>query len=402
MKHLFSEYSSRTKENAIEVYMKDFESDIPDPVLFSIGLPNKELLPKHQMQHIINSLFDSGNTSLFNYCGSKGVSSFISTISRKENISEDHIMVTSGNTQGVELCTRLFLNLNDAMAVEEYTYALAHSAVEQFKLNPFVIPLEKDGIDVSYLESILKKHSIKMLYIIPNAQNPTGVTLSLEKRKKLVELAYTYDFVILEDDPYRDLIFKNRLPSLFELDLLKEKVLYLYSFSKTIAPTLRTGYILAHPVYIEKLEQFKQTNDSCSSPLNQMIVNQMITSKEWHNSLLKQQSFYETKKDITKRFLDKMNREYGWTSIEPEGGLFYWVNIKFGDIMEYLEYTVRNGVVIVPGNAFTLSDEPNTKFRLCYSYCDSEEMAKGFERMEKSFIEYQKNSSLLNDFRSSI
>lgn len=402
MKHLFSDYSFRTRENAIEAYMKDFESNITDPVLFSIGLPNKELLPKQQMQRIINSLFDSGNTSLFNYCGSKGVSSLISTISRKENISEDHIMITSGNTQGVELCTRLFLNLNDAMAVEEYTYALAHSAVEQFNLNPFVIPLDKDGLDVSYLESILKNHSIKMLYIIPNAQNPTGVTLSLEKRKKLVELAYTYDFVILEDDPYRDLIFGNRLPSLFELDLLKEKVLYLYSFSKTIAPTLRTGYILAHPIHIQKLEQFKQTNDSCSSPLNQMIVNQMITSNEWQNSLLKQQSFYEVKKDITKKFLDKMNRQYGWTSIEPEGGLFYWVDTNYGDILEYLKYTVKNGVVIVPGNAFALSDETSTKFRLCYSYCDSEEMNKGFERMEKSFIEYQKNNSLLNDVRSSI
>jgi 2-aminoadipate transaminase len=345
------------------------------------------------MQEIINSLYDTDDSSFFNYCGAKGVSSLISTISHKENIPESHIMITSGNTQGFELGTRLFLNKNDFLAMEGYTYSLVHSAVRRLDLNAVEVPLEQDGLDLDYLETVLETQPIKMLYIIPNAQNPTGSTLSLEKRNRLIHLAYAYDFVILEDDPYRDLNFGIRLPSLFELDPLKEKVLYLYSFSKTIAPTFRTGYILANPFFIQKLLQFKQTNDCCTSPLNQMIVNKMITSDLWEDTLKKQQLFYETRKDLTKTFLEKMNKKYNWTSNEPDGGMFYWVDTNAGDVQDFLIHSIKNGVIFVPGKTFALNDQTNTKFRLCYTYCDNKELIKGFERLEQSFIQWQEDTN---------
>ncbi|MED4284900.1 PLP-dependent aminotransferase family protein [Priestia megaterium] len=401
MKHFLSNLSLNTRQTAIDSLMDNAKTSVPDPVFFSIGLPNRELLPKKKLQDVYNSIFESGTDSYFNYGGSKGISPLLSTISKRENISQDYIMISTGNTQGVELCARLVLNSEDTIAFESYTYAIAHSLTHQYNLNALEIPVEADGMNIEYLELELKKAPIKALYIIPNANNPTGTTLSLNKRKKLVELAYQYDFLIIEDDPYRDLIFDKRLPSLFELDTHKEKVIYLYSFSKTIAPTLRTGFILAHPFYIKKLEQFKQTTDSCTSPLNQMVVNEMIKSDVWNDSLEKQRSFYELKKDLTKSFLDKMNEKYGWTSNEPAGGLFYWVDTHAGDVTDWLKYAAKSGVVFIPGKAFALNDQSNTKFRLCYSYCDNEEMLKGFERIEQSFVQWQQSTTLKkNDYLS--
>ncbi|WP_341285642.1 PLP-dependent aminotransferase family protein [Priestia megaterium] len=401
MKHFLSNLSLNTRQTAIDSLMDNAKTSVTDPVFFSIGLPNRELLPKKKLQDVYNSIFESETDSYFNYGGSKGISLLLSTISKRENISQDYIMISTGNTQGVELCARLVLNPKDTIAFESYTYAIAHSLTHQYNLNALEIPVEADGMDIEYLEQELKKASIKALYVIPNANNPTGTTLSLNKRKKLVELSYQYDFLIIEDDPYRDLIFDKRLPSLFELDSRKEKVIYLYSFSKTIAPTLRTGFILAHPFYIKKLEQFKQTTDSCTSPLNQMVVNEMIKSDAWNDSLEKQRSFYEIKKDLAKSFLNKMNERYGWTSNEPAGGLFYWVDTHAGDVTDWLKYAAESGVVFIPGKAFALNDQTNTKFRLCYSYCDNEEMLKGFERLEQSFVKWQKDTTLKeNDYLS--
>ncbi|WP_456364369.1 aminotransferase-like domain-containing protein [Priestia aryabhattai] len=396
MKHFLSNLSLNTRQTAIDSLMDNAATTVPDPVYFSIGLPNRELLPKRQLHEVYNSIFNLKSDSHFNYGGSKGIAPLLSTISKRENISQDYIMITTGNTQGVELSARLVLNTGDTIAFESYTYAIAHSLTHQYSLNALEIPVEADGMNIEALEQLLQKTAIKALYIIPNANNPTGTTLSLKKRKKLVDLAYQYNFLIIEDDPYRDLIFDTRFPSLFELDPYKEKVIYLYSFSKTIAPTLRTGFILAHPFYIKKLEQFKQTTDSCTSPLNQMVVNEMIKTEDWDNSLEKQRAFYETKKDLTKKFLSKMADMYGWTSNEPAGGLFYWVDTHAGDVTEWLRFAANSGVIFIPGSAFALDDQTNTKFRLCYSYVDNQEMIKGFTRLEESFLEWQNQNTTKN------
>ncbi|MGF7535068.1 PLP-dependent aminotransferase family protein [Bacillus mexicanus] len=391
MKDLLSLFSLQTQQNAIDSYMEGIKGYISNTnvIPLSIGLPNKQLLQKEQFLKHIQSLFDMGTDSFFNYGGAKGLEPLISTISKRENIAEDHIMITTGNTQGVELSSRLLLNPKDSFAFEQYTYSQAHSISQQYQLNAFEIPLYNDGLDIEYLENTLSSHTIKALYIIPNAQNPTGITTSLEKRKKLIELAYRYNFMILEDDPYRDLIFDERLPSLFELDTQKEKVIYMHSFSKTIAPTLRTGFILAHPSYIEKLKQFKQSTDSCTSPLNQMIVYKFLQSDEWEISLEKQRSFYESRKNITKKFINRMSHNYNWTGNEPKGGLFYWVDTNTKNVQDYLTLAAENGVIFIPGNAFSLNDSENTKFRLCFSYVDNKDLATGFERLEETFTQWK-------------
>ncbi|MDU9693244.1 hypothetical protein O0Q50_18880 [Priestia aryabhattai] len=120
----------------------------------------------------------------------------------------------------------------------------------------------------------------------------------------------------------------------------------------------------------------------------------MIKSDAWNDSLEKQRTFYEIKKDLTKTFLHRMNKKYGWTSNEPAGGLFYWVDTHAGDVTEWLKYAAQSGVVFIPGKAFALDDQTNTKFRLCYSYCDNDEMVKGFKRLEESYVQWQQSTSL--------
>lgn len=388
MKQSLSNLSIHTADTAIDTFTKDLKCLVPDPVSLSIGLPNEDLIPKKQLEEVFTSILNHNEIPFYHYCDAKGMPQLIETISIKEKISPEHILITSGNTQGIELCTRLFLNNKDVIAMEEYSYSLIHTISKQFQSSVVQVPLSFDGLDTDYLEKTLKHQKIKILYVIPNSQNPTGITLSLAKRKKLIELAYKYDFIIIEDDPYRDLSFHAPLPSLFELDANKEKVVYLYSFSKTIAPTLRTGFILAHPYFIDKFTQLKQIADSCTSPLHQLVINELINSNEWSNHLKRTQNFYEERKEITKAFLTKMNNKYGWTSYEPCGGMFYWVDLQYGDAQNFLKTAYEHGVLFIPGQVFSFESKTSTTFRLCYSYCSDSDLEKAFSRLESSYLNW--------------
>ncbi|GER67090.1 aminotransferase [Weizmannia acidilactici] len=389
MEHLLSALSGKIKENAIDAYMDSMKPAVRDPVFFSVGMPNCGMIPKKALQRIMNEIFDSDPAHLYEYCSAKGFGPFLSAISGNENIPEPYIMATNGNTQGFDLVCRMLLDEQDGFAMEAYTYSIALSAVHQYRLKVVGIPLEQDGLDIDFFEKALKTTRIKALYIIPNAQNPTGITTSLEKRKRLIELAYRHGFLIIEDDPYRDLLFHERFPSIFELDPLKEKVIYLYSFSKVIAPAMRTGFILAHPALLQKLEQFKQVMDACTSPINQMLAGKLVSSGSWPAMLEKQKRFYEKRKEWTKQFLQHMNETEQWEGIEPAGGLFYWMDVKKGDVLEWMGIAAEAGAVFVPGNAFTLENGPNTKIRLCFAHCSDEEMGKGFVRLEESFKKWK-------------
>ncbi|MGG3752346.1 PLP-dependent aminotransferase family protein [Heyndrickxia coagulans] len=393
MKQMFSALSGKIKENAIDVYMDSINPAVRDPVFFSVGMPNGSMIPKKELQRIMNEIFEADPARLYEYCSAKGFGPYVDAISKKENIPEAYVMATNGNTQGVDLVCRMLLDEGDSFAMEMYTYSIAFSAVHQYRLKAAGIPLEQDGLDVDFLEKTLQTRRLKALYIIPNAQNPTGVTTSLEKRKKLIELAYQYHFIIIEDDPYRDLLFHSRPPSLFELDPLKERTIYLYSFSKVMAPAMRTGFILAHPAFLKKLEQFKQVTDACTSPINQMLAGKLISSGNWPQILAKQKHFYEKQKDWTKRFLQHMHETEQWEGAEPAGGLFYWIDVKKGGVAEWMKMAAQDGAVFVPGDAFTLERGPNTKIRLCFAYCSDEEMKKGFARLEESFKKWKKTSA---------
>ncbi|WP_018661997.1 PLP-dependent aminotransferase family protein [Heyndrickxia acidiproducens] len=389
MNHVLSDLSGKIKENAIDAYMDSIQTSAADPVYFSVGMPNGAMIPKKPLQECMNAIFDTGPPGLYQYCGAKGFEPFLSVIAKKENIPEKYVMATNGNTQGFDLVCRMLLNERDGFAVEQYTYSIALSAIHQHQLQAVCIPLEHDGMDVDFLEKALQEKSLKALYIIPNAQNPTGVTTSLQKRKRIIELAYQYDFTIIEDDPYRDLLFHDRPPSLFELDPMKEKVIYLYSFSKIIAPAMRTGFILAHPFFLQKLEQFKQVQDACTSPFNQMLAGTLIASEAWPATLEKQKRFYEKRKAWTKQFLRHMNETEQWTAVEPAGGLFYWADVGKKDVREWMGIAAEDGVIFVPGNAFTMEETPSTKIRLCFAFCSDEEMGKGFMRLEESFRKWK-------------
>ncbi|MGN5651046.1 PLP-dependent aminotransferase family protein [Bacillus sp. Brlt_9] len=390
MKQSLSHISINTADTAIDTFTKDLKCLVSDPVSLSIGLPNETLIPKKQLEEVFTSILNTNELPFYHYCDAKGMPQLVETIANNENTSPEHILITSGNTQGIELSTRLFINNKDVIAMEEYSYSLIHTISKQYQSDVVQVPLSFDGLDTDYLEEALKQHKIKMLYVIPNSQNPTGITLSLKKRQKLIELAYKYDFMIIEDDPYRDLSFHKPLPSLFELDPKKEKVVYLYSFSKTIAPTLRTGFILAHPYFIDKFTQLKQIADSCTSPLHQLVINKLINSNEWSTHLLKTQQFYEERKEITKSFLAKMNNKYGWTSYEPAGGMFYWVDLQKGDALEFLKTAYEQGVLFIPGQVFSLDLKKATTFRLCYSYCSNSDLEKAFSRLESSYSNWLK------------
>lgn len=390
MKQLYSQYGLQAAGNPLDLQTKQ-PTSVPDPVTFTIGLPNTDLLPKKEMELAFHKFIQTKDQSLYHYCNSRGLDELVDSISRREKISKDHIIITTGNSQALDFCSRLFFDEQDTIVFEDYTYPAIFSFVKQMNMEAILVPSDSDGLDVEHLENTLLNKKIKAVYVIPNAQNPMGTTLSLKKRKRLIELAYKHDFMILEDDPYRDLMFDGlRLPTIFELDKEKRRTIYMYSFSKTIAPTLRTGFILAHPEYINTLDLFKQAVDSCTSPLNQLVVNDLYGTDKWELHLKKQQEFYKERKEIFESFLARMNQKYNWVSFAPKGGLFYWVDTQTPNVDKWQRIAQVQGLDFLPGSLFSLSDPENTKIRLCFSYCTVDEMKKGLDRLESSYAEWQK------------
>lgn len=194
-----------------------------------------------------------------------------------KNVEAENVLVTTASQQGLDLVGRVFVDPGDTILVEAPTYVGGLQAFHASQANFVTIPLDDNGIDINILEEKLKEFkqksiNVKFIYVIPNFQNPAGVTMSLERRQKFIELSHTYSLVIIEDDPYGEIRFKGKkLPSLLELDSFGN-VIALRTFSKILAPGFRLGWVIANKEVIKKLFIAKQGADLCSSPLTQYIV----------------------------------------------------------------------------------------------------------------------------------
>jgi len=399
LEHLFSSQSQWIKGSPIDEFMSKQQITREDMIYLSVGTPGKECIPFKELQHVSHQLYNQPSIDFLDYGDSTGneqLRQWIMQHHAKEgmHILPEELMITSGSTQGFDLCCKSFLNKGDAVIMENPTYSNNFSTVQSYGANIYSVPVDENGIKIECLEQTIETiitagETLKMVCVIPHAQNPSGVTLSLDRKVRLLELSEKYDFLIIEDDPYSETMFDEKIPTMFSMDHNHQHVIYLNSFSKMIAPGLRVGYALGNEQFINKLVQYKQLNDSCSSSFSQQVIVDFFNEYSFSHHLSFIQQQYQRKKDAMISSLKKHFRHANVTWTNPKGGLFLWMTMPNIDTTKLLSYAIEEGVLYIPGVAFQSNNIENHHLRLCYSYCQEEKIDEAISRLFQAYKTYQ-------------
>lgn len=359
----------------------------PTFLAFAEGNPALEACPKEAIAEIAGDLIRNHDEDVLLYSNNGGDPEFKELIkqrlARVKGIdpSANEILVMTGGQQGLYLAPRLFVNEGDRVLMEEISYAGMIDTVHDFRGETVGVKIDDDGINIEALEQALKTvERVKYIYLVPNFNNPTGVTLPMEKRKAVYELACKYDTLIVEDDPYGDLRYTGEsVPSIKSLD--KEgRVIYLGTFSKTIAAGLRVGFMCASPEVITKATANKASIDSNTPCLNQLICRNYMRDYDFEGNIAKMRTIYEKKWAAARFGLEKYLPD-NWKVLKSEGGMFcFALGPKGIDEAKFQEACIANKVGFVPSIAFSANGTPLGGFRMCFTPMTPEQIDEGCRR----------------------
>lgn len=373
-------------------------------ISFAGGLPDPQTFPVDQLAEIAQSVIKELGSSALQYAPTKGV-----TLYRKElqdflyrnrgiKTEIDNIMVTTGSQQALDIIARTLIDPGDVVIVEEPTYLAALNAFRIRRPRFVGVPVDDDGMKIDVLEEKLRKlrsegTKPKLLYTVPIAQNPSGVTLSLERRKRLIELAEEYDFLIVEDDVYGLLVYDPSIDTtpLKALDKY-DRVIYTGSFSKILAPGLRLGHIVAPKPLADVFERAKQSMDLHTPTLSQYIAAEALRRRVIENNLPRIRELYSAKRTAMVRALEENFRfwERIWFT-KPVGGMFVWVKLNASiDTSQVLPKALDRGVAYVPGKSFYHDYSGIDTMRLNFSYPSIEAIERGIEILAQVYREILK------------
>jgi 2-aminoadipate transaminase len=302
----------------------------------------------------------------------------------------ENILITCGSQQALDLIGKVFIDPGDQIIVEKPTYLGALQAWNAYEPNFLGVPIDAEGIRLDELEQALETGG-KFLYLMPNFQNPSGVTISLERRKKLVELAAKHEVPLIEDDPYGQLRYEGKhITPIFALD--GADVIYLSTFSKILSPGLRLGWMIAQPEIIHRLVQAKQGTDLHTSTLIQMVVYEVSRGGFLDRQVRAIRSVYRERRDA---MLSAMKQYFpsGVTWTQPQGGLFLWVTLPASlDSAEVLREALKEKVAFVPGASFYADGSGANTMRLNFSYAKPAIIEEGIRRLGKVIKLMQTNA----------
>ena len=385
--YTFSNRVAQLKPSAIREKMKLMSH--PGAISFAQGNPSPETLPYGALQEISEQLFKSNPASFLQYGLTEGYAPLRQLLTERLRQRYgcgkdfDELIIVSGAQQGIELACKLFCNEGDAIVCENPSFIGSLNAFRSYNTQLLGVDVEPDGMNMEQLEAALSSHSnIKMIYTIPNFQNPTGVTMSLEKRKHLYELAVRYNVLILEDNPYGEVRFSGEeLPNIKSLDT-DGLVIYVGSFSKVLSAGIRVGYVLAPLDIAQKMTVAKQSADVHTNLFAQMLADSFMRNYDFDSHILRLQQIYGRKCALMLKCL----RDNFGDSIrfnEPEGGLFIWCTLN-GDLsMEAFSRRAGElGVSFIPGNMLALTTEDcRDSFRLNFSTPGDEQIVEGIAKL---------------------
>ncbi|MBQ4625789.1 MAG: PLP-dependent aminotransferase family protein [Clostridia bacterium] len=381
MDYKFAAGVASLKPSIIREILKSSGNTIP----LAAGNPAPDAFPVDDIKRIVNEILEEDPILALQYGVSEGYGPLVEKLTELAKTrygignGNDALIVVSGAQQVMSLMSQCFINYGDCIICEEPSFIGSLNCFRSYGAKLSGVPVESDGMNIEALEEKLKtEKNVKFIYTIPNFQNPAGVTMSLEKRKAVYELAKKYGVLILEDNPYGELrVSGEDVPSIksFDEDGL---VVYAGSFSKIVAPGIRVGYALAPKEVIAKLTVAKQTQDVHTPLLSQLVVYKWLTEYDFESHINKIREIYKRKLNLLCDCVDKELSDF-LTYHRPEGGLFVWAKLNDGiDMLDFCRKASAAGVSVVPGNAFTVDGADDYSYiRMNFSTPSDEAIIKG-------------------------
>jgi len=362
-------------------------SERPELISFAGGLPAPELFPIEELKVASEAVLTNNGPASLQYSATEGYIPLRETIvKRMEAIGIEanmqQVMVTSGSQQAIDLTGRLFIDEGDTIICERPTYLAAINAFNVYNANIVDVEMDEDGMKMDELEKRLQENPLaKFIYTIPDFQNPTGKTLILERRRRMIELAKQYDVLILEDNPYGEIRFSgNPIPPIKHFDT-EGRVIFLSTFSKIFAPGLRLGWICADEEFIEKYIAFKESADMHSDGFAQRLTSKYMELYDIDAHIEKIKAVYNDRCETMLNCIDKYfpnNISY----IKPSGGLFVWVELPaVADAGIIALKCLENNVAVIPGGAFYAKGAQKNTMRLNFSNSSPEQIKEGMKRI---------------------
>lgn len=385
----FAERTKGAQRSAIRELLKYTEQ--PDVISFAGGLPDPATFPVEFLAKVAEEEILHNSLKSLQYTTTEGKRPLRQALAQwlsEEGITltMEEIVITNGSQQGLDLLGRAFLDRGDAVFVSLPTYLGALQAFRAYQPNLVGIPLEEDGMDLSFLRRAIRQarrdgHEPKLIYVVPDFQNPSGITWSLEKRRELLRIAEEENLFIVEDIPYRWLRYKGEpIPTVASLDE-RRRVIVLLTFSKILAAGLRVGALTGPKEVVDMVVTLKQGADLCGPSLTQRLVVRFLTDYDVRAHIARLCQHYKVKMEAMLAALERyMPEEAEWT--RPTGGLFVWARFPSAlDTTKMLERALAHKVAYVPGQPFFADGSGQNTMRLSFALASLEEIEEGIKRL---------------------
>ncbi|PTN09398.1 PLP-dependent aminotransferase family protein [Mangrovibacterium marinum] len=361
-------------------------------ISFAGGLPNASLFPVEALAESTRAVMaDSGHTIL-QYAGSLGYYPLREWIAARYSakyemeITPEMVVITNGSQQAIDILSKLLINPGDRVILEKPSYLGAIQSMSAYLPDFREVDLLKDGVDLSQVENLFRNDDIKLMYAVTNAQNPSGISYSLEKRKDLAMLLRKYNQLLLEDDPYNEICFGDEFPAPVR-NFAPNHVAWTGSFSKMVAPGMRNGWVVLPPALVPHFDKAKQASDLHPNNLTQYVLHHYLTHNDLDEHLQRIRTKYASQAACMTEVLERyLPNEVQITP--PTGGMFIWLTLPDGlRADELIHKTMERGVIFVPGNSFYTKGQGSNHIRLNFTNAEPAEIETGVkiiaEEMEK-------------------
>ena len=355
---------------------------------FAGGYPSAETFPLEEIRRTMSEVIDKYAGKAFQYSATQGVAELREAVAKRCDVPLERVQITSSSQQGIDVCTRVLVNPGDVILTSNPSYLGALQSFCSYRADIRGVAHDCDlQVFRKSYETVLEQvkaegKTVKFLYMIPDFQNPSGESLTLEERKMLVSLAREHDFLIVEDSPYRELRYEGEhIPTMYSLD--PDRVIHLGSFSKIFAPGFRLGWAIAHPDILDKIYVCKQSLDLCPPVFDQYVAAEFLSSGRLDENLSKTIELYKGKRDLLLKLLEEhMPEGVRWT--RPEGGLFLFLTMPEGfDAVRFYDTALDAGVAYVAGEFFHPDRSGKNTMRLNFSFMSPERIAEGIRLLAK-------------------
>ena len=351
---------------------------------FAGGYPSAETFPLEDIRRTMSEVIDKYQGKAFQYGATQGVTELREAVAERYGVPVERVQITSSSQQGIDVCTRVMVDPGDVILTSNPSYLGALQSFCSYRADIRGIAHD-DDLDTfrqTYEEEIAcvkaAGKKIRFLYMIPDFQNPSGESLTLEERRMLVELAQKHDFLIVEDSPYRELRYEGEhIPTMYSLD--PDRVIHLGSFSKIFAPGFRLGWAIAHPEILDKIYVCKQSLDLCPPIMDQYVAAEFLASGRLDENLVKSVALYKGKRDLLLSLLQEhMPQGVKWT--HPEGGLFLFLTMPEGfEAVKFYDRALDAGVAYVAGEFFHPDGSGKNTMRLNFSFMTEDKIRAGIK-----------------------